>query len=342
MSVYKPFTTTDLSITPFGVNKSFSFKGNELTGSNIDIGRYIGQNHQEYIWMSGSYQTGQVTIRNQQLIYNSIKQLYYSNFLTNISGSPASTASYISTPFIPDFPTAASEGVLIGKRDTTNYYNYLTSTININRSFPTGSNAKIGVVSIPSNLFGEAIQPGSFSFESPSGSIIDDSEGNLVFNSPIYSASNHHIGNIIYEHGIAVINQKLFGALDGYGNVNYGSSTTPIGIYGGIFTSFFINNNITCSFNSSITLYESQYKCTANPDEFLFSLNPTLISGSKPCPGNITNTLYDFATGSYFTPYVTTVGLYNNDKELVAVGKLAQPLDMSDTTDTTILINLDL
>ena len=105
---------------------------------------------------------------------------------------PASTASYISTPFIPDFPTAASEGVLIGKRDTTNYYNYLTSTININRSFPTGSNAKIGVVSIPSNLFGEAIQPGSFSFESPSGSIIDDSEGNLVFNSPIYSAKKSY------------------------------------------------------------------------------------------------------------------------------------------------------
>jgi hypothetical protein len=79
-----------------------------------------------------------------------------------------------------------------------------------------------------------------------------------------------------------------------------------------------------------------------DPNEFLFTQNPTIISGSKSCPENITSTLYDFATGSYFTPYVTTVGLYNNDKELVAVGKLAQPLDMSDTTDTTILVNLDL
>ena len=109
-----------------------------------------------------------------------------------------------------------------------------------------------------------------------------------------------------------------------------------------LYCTAFIDNDVTCSFKSNITLYEAQYKCTARPSEFLFTLNPSIISGSQACPENITNTLYDFATGSYFTPYVTTVGLYNNDKELVAVGKLAQPLDMSDTTDTTILVNLDL
>ena len=48
-----------------------------------------------------------------------------------------------------------------------------------------------------------------------------------------------------------------------------------------------------------------------------------------------------FATASYFDPYITTVGLYNNDQELIAVGKLAQPLPTSKTTDTTILVNID-
>ena len=94
-------------------------------------------------------------------------------------------------------------------------------------------------------------------------------------------------------------------------------------------------NNVTCSFQSSRTIYETQYKCTIRPDEFNFSLNPSLISGSTD------GTPYNFVTGSYFAPYVTTVGLYNERQELLAVAKLAQPLPTSRTTDTTIVINID-
>jgi hypothetical protein len=323
MSVFKPFSPADLIVTPFEVDKTFTFKGNELTSSNVGIERYIGKNLQESIWVSGSNSTGQTSLENQQLVYDSIKQLYYTNYLNSSSGSLASTASFESTTFVPDFLTAATLGVLTGEQNTTNNINYLSSTININRTFPTESNAEIGAISIPSNLFGEYIKPGSFSLTSISGSITDDTEGNLLFSSSIHSISDKHVGNIIYEHGMSIIISESFNS--------YSSS----------FNSF-IDNDITCSFKSNITLYEAQYKCTARPNEFLFTLNPSVISGSQACPENITNTLYDFATGSYFTPYVTTVGLYNNDKELVAVGKLAQPLDMSDTTDTTILVNLDL
>ena len=95
-------------------------------------------------------------------------------------------------------------------------------------------------------------------------------------------------------------------------------------------------SNVTCSFESTMTIYESQYKCTLLENEFNFSQNPSIISGSSN-----SGTLLDFATGSYFEPYITTVGLYNNAKELVAIGKLAQPLQSSDVTDTTILVNLD-
>ena len=34
--------------------------------------------------------------------------------------------------------------------------------------------------------------------------------------------------------------------------------------------------------------------------------------------------------------------MYNNAKQLIAVGKLAQPLPISQVTDTSILVNLDL
>jgi len=59
--------------------------------------------------------------------------------------------------------------------------------------------------------------------------------------------------------------------------------------------------NVTCSFSSSYTIFETQYKCTFDPSEFNFSLNPSLISGSTD------GTVYGFVTSSYFSPYVTTV-----------------------------------
>ena len=64
------------------------------------------------------------------------------------------------------------------------------------------------------------------------------------------------------------------------------------------------------------------------------------ISGStfyKPGSG----ALRDNVTGSYFAPYITTVGLYDENQNLLAIGKLAQPLPTSATTDTTILVNID-
>ena len=83
-----------------------------------------------------------------------------------------------------------------------------------------------------------------------------------------------------------------------------------------------------------MTIYETQYKCTLRESEFNFSLNPSLLSGSD-------GSVYGYVTSSYFNPYVTTVGLYDEAQNLLAVGKLAQPLPTSATTDTTILVNID-
>ena len=108
------------------------------------------------------------------------------------------------------------------------------------------------------------------------------------------------------------------------------------------------SSTLFCSFSSSYDIYETQYKCTINPPEYNFTLNESVISGSstfeysssyyyQPEDGIISN----FATASTFTPYITGVGLYNENQELLAIAKLAQPLPTSRTTDTTIVINLD-
>ena len=113
-------------------------------------------------------------------------------------------------------------------------------------------------------------------------------------------------------------------------------------VYGGVgslllpdIDSFITGSGVNVAFSSSYTIYETQYKATINENEFNFSQNPSLISGSTD------GTIYDFVTKPYFQPYVTTVGLYNEAQELLAVGKLSQPLPLSRTTDTSIFINID-
>ncbi len=56
---------------------------------------------------------------------------------------------------------------------------------------------------------------------------------------------------------------------------------------------------------------------------------------------NQNETYYDFLTGSYFSPYVTTIGLYNENYQLLAVGKLSQPIPISLHVDTTFVVNFD-
>jgi hypothetical protein len=317
MSVFKSFITSDVIVSPFEVNKSFTFQGNELTASNVEIDRYIGRNITASLWTSGSYPTGQINIQDEILIYRSIKELYYSNYLSGSDGSPASTASF------------NIDGTITGVAYTPNYYNYLSSTLPADRYIPTGSNETIGVISIPSNLFGEYLKPGTVSISDGTMTLLDDGNGNMVYNNLKY-------GDVIYEHGIIILTSGGTSSEPGYGFTTYGSGTYGINVVN-IINSFITGLNVTCSFQSAITIYESQYKCTIRENEFNFSQNPTIISGSSN-----SGIVYNFATGSYFSPYVTTVGLYDNSYNLLAVAKLAQPLPTSAVTDTSILINLDL
>ena len=75
MSVYKSLTTSNVIVTPFKVNKSFSCQGaSALTTSNIGIDRFLGKN---ITYISGSNTTGFIKSQSQALIYNSINLHYF-------------------------------------------------------------------------------------------------------------------------------------------------------------------------------------------------------------------------------------------------------------------------
>ena len=82
-------------------------------------------------------------------------------------------------------------------------------------------------------------------------------------------------------------------------------------------------------------VYENEIRCIVKESEFNLSYNPTLQSDNS-------GSLYGFATSSSFSPYATTIGLYNDDNELLMVAKLAKPILISPDTDMTFIVKYDI
>ena len=77
MSAYKQFLSSDVIVTPFEVNKGFTFSQSEFTNSDVQIDKFKGVNAD---FTTNKTTTGLNSTQYQVLVYNSIKQLYYSNF----------------------------------------------------------------------------------------------------------------------------------------------------------------------------------------------------------------------------------------------------------------------
>ena len=144
-----------------------------------------------------------------------------------------------------------------------------------------------------------------------------------------YSSSNGspYVGNIFYQNGLATITHPQYQVvLGGIGDFVVGESFT-VG-----------ENHITqLKFQGSHLIYENEYQCTVDEYEFNDTTNISARKLKSRDSGDIAN----FATSSLFKPYVTTVGLYNENNELLVVGKLGQPVRTSDETDTTFVLRWD-
>ena len=82
------------------------------------------------------------------------------------------------------------------------------------------------------------------------------------------------------------------------------------------------------------TINTREYVLTLNPNEFVRSTNPSATNGSGSLPSNITSQ-------NGWTPYLTTIGLYDDEKRLVMVARLSQPIKRSTQLPLTIKIQYD-
>jgi hypothetical protein len=111
---------------------------------------------------------------------------------------------------------------------------------------------------------------------------------------------------------------KLFAAISGGGQIAAG---------GGEEDSGFLARN-------SETVTSTFYFCRVKNAEYNFSNNPTFVTGG----------LGEFAQPQFIGDpkvYVTTVGLYNDRQELLAVAKTSRPILKSFTNEVTMRVKLD-
>jgi hypothetical protein len=95
--------------------------------------------------------------------------------------------------------------------------------------------------------------------------------------------------------------------------------------------------SFTVSFKNEHIIHENEVRCLVKESDFNLSYNPTLVSGSYT-----SGSLKNFATGSDFYTYATSLGLYNDDNELVAIAKFGKPMLMSPDTDMTFVVKYDI
>ena len=86
-------------------------------------------------------------------------------------------------------------------------------------------------------------------------------------------------------------------------------------------------------FNNTVELNSTVYFCRVNHNEYNYSANPTYLSASKLRVKTKTTDLP--------VSYITTVGLYNDNNELMAVSKLSEPLKKTPDNEFTIRVRLD-
>ena len=162
MSVFKRINKSDVVTVPYTANKQWDFSHLNAASSSIYI--YTGTK------MTGSFNpaTDPMTTNSQyqRLVYDSINHQFYQAY----SGSSVDTAGLMRSNYYESASTSPA---------TASYTNpqilgYTTA------SFPETVGSTIKVLSIPTSIYGNSLNPGTFLLSSSAYHITDDGYGNSI------------------------------------------------------------------------------------------------------------------------------------------------------------------
>jgi hypothetical protein len=144
------------------------------------------------------------------------------------------------------------------------------------------------------------------------------------------------VGLLYYQAGIAVLTASVFDGTFGAPAATYDTSSIEAVLSGTEISSScdgIRNRWQDCDYNNTTELNSTIYFCRAGSNEFNYSSNPTYLSGSKI---RVKSESTDSPSS-----YITTIGLYSEDNELLAVAKVSEPLKKDPSNELTLRVRLD-
>lgn len=273
--------------------------------------------------------------------YNTLRTPFVIGFESNnnsgswhFQSSNGTNALHIQTDF-KDYKNSDSDWKHISVRNSASFCQIFVDGIasDASGSLPIGNLSNKSDIIIGSFISG--------SMTSPSSDIAEIRMYDYAVSSTeLLSLANRHYlsgslyqtsiaGNVFYRNGEIVISSPM-------PKYNTGS-----GAFG---------NTFDVSYKGTHTLYENEVVIRVPKDQFNVPMNPTstytpatnktlsISEQSHALPGNTRKTIF---TSGIANPYITTIGLYNDKAQLLAVSKLAQPIQKRDDIDMNFIIRWD-
>jgi hypothetical protein len=217
----------------------------------------------------------------------------------------------------------------------------------------------IAVFSIPQINYGEGIKANTVVLEDEGiGKIYtDDGYSNLT------DATGSIIGNVFYDRGLIVLTKNVVsGSILNQFTLNFRSTKTiyeneiflsvlenefnysqnPSAVieYGGEVVTHMVTdkNDITGNTLKQISVYDAGTKVVRGAyHPYISQIDPNRF-------GSFDDFEYSSsldATGSYLAPYITTIGLYDDELNMVAVAKLPQPIKSEPNYPLNFIVRFD-
>jgi hypothetical protein len=219
--------------------------------------------------------------------------------------------------------------------------------------------SNLAVLPIPRSYYGEGMKIGTVVLEDEESgrTYTDDGYSNLV------DITGSIWGNIFYDRGLVVVTKDVVsGSILSQFTLSYRSTKTifeneiflsvlenefnysqnPSAVIedGGKRTKILVTNPWDPSGRTSVSasIWENGIRYIRNKNRpFTSSLNPKVFGSFDDYMENNTND----RTGSFIAPFITTIGLYDNELNMVAVAKLPVPIKSLPDYPVNFIIRFD-